>query len=292
MTSEREPFRRASRSRCSGRDRGRADARRRGDLRARLRQLPRRRRRIARAEPRCPEAAIARSDPLGAHRRRHASAGRPPERRRTPRRRRISQRPRARQRHHRRDASDAAPRRRRWPIPRPSPAWRGWSPSVTNTRFQSAQQAGLTAEQVPKLSLKWAFGFPDATSAWSQPTIAGGRVFVGSQNGTVYALDAKSGCIHWTFTAKSGVRTALVVRRARRRRQLRGLLRRHRRQRLRARRGDRARALVAAAGRSPLRADHRIADALPGSAVSCRSRRWKRPPPASRATSAARSAAA
>ncbi len=62
---------------------------------------------------------------------------------------------------------------------------------------------------MPKLSLKWAFGFPDATSAWSQPTVAGGRVFVGSQNGTVYALDAASGCIHWTFTAKSGVRTAL-----------------------------------------------------------------------------------
>ena len=65
---------------------------------------------------------------------------------------------------------------------------------------------------MPKLSLKWAFGFPDATSAWSQPTVAGGRLFVGSQNGTVYALDAKSGCIHWTFTAKSGVRTALIVR--------------------------------------------------------------------------------
>ena len=62
---------------------------------------------------------------------------------------------------------------------------------------------------MPKLSLKWAFGFPDATSAWSQPTVASGRVFVGSQNGTVYSLDAKSGCIHWTFTAKSGVRTAL-----------------------------------------------------------------------------------
>jgi polyvinyl alcohol dehydrogenase (cytochrome) len=94
--------------------------------------------------------------------------------------------------------------------PASSPNWIGWSPSVTNTRFQSAQQAGLTAEQVPKLSLKWAFGFPDATSAWSQPTVASGRVFVGSQNGTVYALDAKSGCIHWTFTARSGVRTALA----------------------------------------------------------------------------------
>jgi polyvinyl alcohol dehydrogenase (cytochrome) len=94
--------------------------------------------------------------------------------------------------------------------PRTSPAWSGWSPTSANTRFQSAQQAGITAEQVPKLSLKWAFGFPDATSAWSQPTVAGGRVFVGSQNGTVYALDAKSGCIQWTFTAKSGVRTALA----------------------------------------------------------------------------------
>ena len=93
--------------------------------------------------------------------------------------------------------------------PASSPAWIGWSPSITNTRFQSAQQAGLTADRVPKLSLKWAFGFPDATSAWSQPTVAGGRVFVGSQNGTVYSLDAASGCIHWTFTAKSGVRTAL-----------------------------------------------------------------------------------
>ena len=59
--------------------------------------------------------------------------------------------------------------------PAASPAWNGWSPSVTNTRFQSAAAAGLTADQVPKLTLQWAFGFPDATSAWSQPTVAGGR---------------------------------------------------------------------------------------------------------------------
>jgi hypothetical protein len=141
-----------------------------------------------------------------------------------------------------------------------APAWRGWSPSVTNTRFQSAQQAGLTAEQVPKLSLKWAFGFPDATSAWSQPTIAAGRVFVGSQNGTVYALDARSGCIHWTFTAKSGVRTALAF-------------------------GPRGGWTIISTRGSPARPlSTRIG-------CSCRSRRWKRPPPASRATSAAPSAA-
>ena len=77
--------------------------------------------------------------------------------------------------------------------PRAGPQWNGWGPSIDNTHFQPADQAGLTAEQVPRLHLKWAFGFPDATSAWAQPTIAGGRLYVGSQNGIVYSLDAASG---------------------------------------------------------------------------------------------------
>src|SRR5947208_5443011 len=64
--------------------------------------------------------------------------------------------------------------------------WTGWSPDNANTRFQPAPQAGLTAEQTPKLVLKWAFGFPNANTARSLPTVAGGRVFVGSQSGTIY----------------------------------------------------------------------------------------------------------
>jgi polyvinyl alcohol dehydrogenase (cytochrome) len=59
--------------------------------------------------------------------------------------------------------------------------------------------------------LKWAFGFPDTTSAWGQPSIVGGRLFVGSQNGTVYALDPNSGCVIWTFTAQGGVRASISV---------------------------------------------------------------------------------
>jgi polyvinyl alcohol dehydrogenase (cytochrome) len=43
------------------------------------------------------------------------------------------------------------------------------------------------------------------------PTIAGGRVFVGSQSGAVYALDAKSGCTIWTDQAKAGVRAGIVI---------------------------------------------------------------------------------
>jgi polyvinyl alcohol dehydrogenase (cytochrome) len=99
--------------------------------------------------------------------------------------------------------------------PRAGPHWNGWGPSIDNTHAQPADQAGLTAEQVPRLHLKWAFGFPDATSAWAQPTIAGGRLYVGSQNGTVYSLDAASGCAVWTFVAQGGVRASISIARVR-----------------------------------------------------------------------------
>ena len=95
--------------------------------------------------------------------------------------------------------------------PRAGPLWNGWGPTIENTHFQPADQAGLSAEQVPRLHLKWAFGFPDATSAWAQPTIAGGRLYVGSQNGTVYSLDAASGCVVWTFAAQGGVRSSISI---------------------------------------------------------------------------------
>jgi len=74
--------------------------------------------------------------------------------------------------------------------------WNGWGATPENTREQSASAAGLTVASVPQLKLKWAFGFPDATSAWAQPTVVGGWMFVGSQNGTIFAVDEKSGCIH------------------------------------------------------------------------------------------------
>jgi polyvinyl alcohol dehydrogenase (cytochrome) len=91
------------------------------------------------------------------------------------------------------------------------PSWNGWSPAVDNAHFQRERQGGLTADQVPRLKLRWAFGFPDATSAWAEPTVAGGRLFVGSQNGTVYSLDAKVGCIAWTFAARTGVRASITI---------------------------------------------------------------------------------
>src|SRR5262249_44590294 len=78
-------------------------------------------------------------------------------------------------------------------------------------RFQTATAAGLTAGEVPRLTLKWAFGFPHGVSAYGQPTIAWGRVFVGADTGYVYALDASTGCVFWSFQAKAGVRNAISV---------------------------------------------------------------------------------
>ena len=41
------------------------------------------------------------------------------------------------------------------------PMWNGWGDDASNRRFQNAKAAGLTAADVPKLKLKWAFGFPE-----------------------------------------------------------------------------------------------------------------------------------
>ena len=89
--------------------------------------------------------------------------------------------------------------------------WNGWGADLDNSRFQTAAAAGLTADQIPRLKLKWAFGYPDAYSAFAQPVVAGGRVFVGSALGMVYALDSASGCTYWSFDAGSGVRTAITI---------------------------------------------------------------------------------
>jgi len=91
------------------------------------------------------------------------------------------------------------------------PAWNGWGADAQNTRFQSATAAGLTAADVPHLKLRWAFGLPNSTSAYAQPAMVFGRVFVGADTGYVYSLDADTGCVHWSFDAKRSVRTAMTI---------------------------------------------------------------------------------
>jgi len=95
-----------------------------------------------------------------------------------------------------------------------SPSWNGWGADAGNTRFQPAAAAQLSAADVPRLKLKWAFGFPGARAVSGQPAVVAGRVFVSSDTGDVYALDSMSGCVHWTFHADAAVRSSVTVERA------------------------------------------------------------------------------
>jgi len=84
-------------------------------------------------------------------------------------------------------------------------AWTGWGNGVDNRRFA---QASIDPS---KLVLKWAFGFPGAAISFAQPSVTGGRMFVGSASRKVYSLDAKSGCIYWIFEPQANVRAAITI---------------------------------------------------------------------------------
>jgi polyvinyl alcohol dehydrogenase (cytochrome) len=98
-----------------------------------------------------------------------------------------------------------------FPQPLDGPRWNGWGADLNNSRFQRAEMARLTPDQVPGLQLKWAFGFPGASAANAQPAVVGGVLFVGGTDRKLHALDAKSGCTIWTYQAKAGVRTGIVI---------------------------------------------------------------------------------
>ena len=91
------------------------------------------------------------------------------------------------------------------------PAHHGWGLAPGNTRFVPGDVAKLPAEQVPNLTLKWAFAYPNATRARSQPTIAGGAVFVASHDNMIFALDIETGCARWTFKTETEVRHATSI---------------------------------------------------------------------------------
>ncbi len=90
-------------------------------------------------------------------------------------------------------------------------SWNGWGLGIGNTRFQSTEGAGITAENVPRLALKWAFGFPGASSAGTQPVVVAGRVYVATAEGELYVLDAKTGCVYWTLEVDAAVRSAITL---------------------------------------------------------------------------------
>jgi polyvinyl alcohol dehydrogenase (cytochrome) len=93
----------------------------------------------------------------------------------------------------------------------PAGNWNGWSATGDNARYQKAEAAGVSFDQVRNLKLKWAFGFAGDITAFAAPTVFNGTVFTGSAGGIMYALDARTGCTHWQFEANGPVRMAPLV---------------------------------------------------------------------------------
>ncbi|MEO8051193.1 MAG: PQQ-binding-like beta-propeller repeat protein [Acidobacteriota bacterium] len=89
--------------------------------------------------------------------------------------------------------------------------WNGWSPALDNARYMPTDKAGISVGQLSRLKLKWVFGFPGDIIAFGAPTVFNGTLFTGSAGGVIYALDAKTGCTHWTFEADGPVRGAILA---------------------------------------------------------------------------------
>jgi polyvinyl alcohol dehydrogenase (cytochrome) len=94
------------------------------------------------------------------------------------------------------------------PVALGSAQWNGWGRGVDNTRYQP--EPAIRATDVSRLALKWAFGYPGASTVSGQPTIVDGRVFVGGA-GRVYALDVKSGCTYWRYDTDAHAFSAIAI---------------------------------------------------------------------------------
>jgi polyvinyl alcohol dehydrogenase (cytochrome) len=83
--------------------------------------------------------------------------------------------------------------------------WRSVGFDTTSSRFQ--KNPGLKAADVPKLKVKWSF----AMSGGSMPTVIGDWLFITNRTGKFYALDAKTGCVHWVLEGVSSRTTPMIV---------------------------------------------------------------------------------
>lgn len=91
------------------------------------------------------------------------------------------------------------------------PLLQGWGFDEHNSHSIPDDYAGINRANVGTLKLKWALAFPGSVRARSQPLVVGNTMFVGSQPGTVYALDLETGCAHWTFQASAEVKVGILI---------------------------------------------------------------------------------
>src|SRR5258708_6561726 len=94
------------------------------------------------------------------------------------------------------------------PIKASTTDWPALGPGENSSRFQP--NPGITAAEGPKLKVKWAFFMPGG----GQPVVVGDWLFITNRGGKFYALDAKTGCVHWAIEDASSRTTPMVIRSA------------------------------------------------------------------------------
>src|SRR5258708_4298209 len=94
------------------------------------------------------------------------------------------------------------------PIQASASDWPTLGPDENSSRFQP--NPGFKAADVPKLKVKWAFSMPGG----GQPIVVGNWLFITNRSGKFYALDAKTGCVHWAVEDASSRTTPMVIRSA------------------------------------------------------------------------------
>lgn len=93
--------------------------------------------------------------------------------------------------------------------------WPMWGYDLSNHRY-NPNETTITTANVSSLKLRWTFAFPNTMIAANQPTVIGNTVYVGSWNGSVYALDTITGAQRWSFSTgitgqSSAVRVGIAI---------------------------------------------------------------------------------
>src|SRR5258707_15734011 len=83
--------------------------------------------------------------------------------------------------------------------------WTSVGVDAASHRYQA--NPGLSAADVPKLKVKWAF----AMTGGSMPTVIGDWLFVANRSGKFYALDPATGCVRWVVADAVARTTPMIV---------------------------------------------------------------------------------
>jgi polyvinyl alcohol dehydrogenase (cytochrome) len=92
------------------------------------------------------------------------------------------------------------------PIKASASDWPALGPDENSSRFQPNPR--ISAADVARLKVKWAFSM----AGGGQPVVVGDWLFITNRNGKFYALDAKTGCVHWAVEDANSRTTPMVIR--------------------------------------------------------------------------------